>query len=94
MNRKFRLVNRRRFYIFVILVTIVVTSLAFAATVQGADNAESYRTVVVEQGDTLWDIAGEYSKGRDLRSYIAEVKKINNLQDSVIYAGDILKMPV
>ncbi len=94
MNRKFKLVNRRRFYIFVILVTIAVTSLTFAATVQGADTAETYRTVVVERGDTLWDIAREYNNGKDLRVYIKEVKKANNIDDSVIYEGDVLKMPV
>ena len=94
MNRRFRLVNRRRFYTFVMLVTIAVTSLALAATVQGADTAESYRTVIVEQGDTLWDIAGEYNNGHDLRGYISEIRKLNNMKDSAIYAGDVLKMPV
>lgn len=94
MNRRYRLINRRRFYIFVMLITITVASLAFAANVQGADTAASYRTVVVEQGDTLWDIAGQYNNGHDLRSYIAEVRKLNNMKDSAIYAGDVLKMPV
>jgi len=94
MNRKYRLVNRRRFYIFVMMITIAVTSLMFAANVQGADTAERYQTVVVEQGDTLWNIASEYNNGQELRSYIDEVKKANNMESSVIYEGDVLKMPV
>jgi LysM repeat protein len=48
----------------------------------------------VEQGDTLWDIAGEYNNGHDLRTYIDEVKKANNIEGSAIFAGDVLKMPV
>ncbi|HEX2945782.1 MAG TPA: LysM peptidoglycan-binding domain-containing protein [Clostridia bacterium] len=94
MNRKFRLVNRRRFYIFIMIVTVAVTSMAFAATVQGADTGESYQTVVVEQGDTLWDIAREYNNGHDLRGYITELKKMNGMDSSNIFAGDVLKMPV
>ncbi len=94
MNRKYKLVNRRRFYIFIMTLTIIVTSLTFAATVQGADTGDSYQTVVVEQGDTLWDIAGEYNNGHDLRAYINEVKKANNIEGSAIFAGDVLKMPV
>jgi LysM repeat protein len=76
------------------MITIVVTSLTFAATVQGADTADSYKTVVVEPGDTLWDIAGDYNNGHDLRVYINEVKKANNIEGSAIFAGDVLKMPV
>lgn len=94
MNRRYVLKNRKRFYLFVIMVTIIVSSAALAATAQGADTCDSYISVVVEPGDTLWDLASEYKSAGDLRQYIREVEKINHLTDSTIYEGDILKMPV
>jgi LysM repeat protein len=53
----------------------------------------AYTTVVVEPGDTLWDLAKEYSSNKDLRRYIKKIEEVNNLKDSTIYEGDILKMP-
>lgn len=94
MNKKYVLKNKNRFYLFVIMVTMIITSIALIANVQGADTAEEYATVMVEQGDTLWDLAGEYNNTRDLRQYIRKIEKINQLTDSLIYEGDILKMPL
>jgi nucleoid-associated protein YgaU len=94
MNKRYVLKNRRRFYIFVIMVTIVISFSALAAAVNGADTGDEYISVIVESGDTLWDLAREYKSSGDLRQYIREVEKINNLTDSLIYEGDILKMPV
>ncbi len=94
MNKRYVLKNRRRFYLFVIMVTIIVSSAALAAGVQGADTGDKYISVVVEPGDTLWDLACEYKNSGDLRQYIREVEEINNLTDSMIYEGDILKLPV
>lgn len=94
MNKKYVLKNRNRFYLFVIMVTIIISSIALVANVQGADTGDEYFTVMVEQGDTLWDLADEYNNTRDLRQYIRKIEKINQLTDSLIYEGDILKMPV
>jgi len=94
MNKRYVLKNKKRFYIFVILVTMIISYSALAAAVNGADTGDEYITVVVESGDTLWDLAKEYNSSGDLRQYIREVEKINNLTDSLIYEGDILKMPV
>lgn len=94
MNKRYVLKNKKRFYLFVIIVTIVISFSALAAAVNGEDTGDKYISVIVESGDTLWDLAKEYKTSGDLRQYIREVEKINNLTDSLIYEGDILKMPV
>lgn len=94
MNKKYVLKNRSRFYLFVIMVTMIISSIALVANVQGADTTDEYVSVMVEQGDTIWDLADEYNNTRDLRQYIRKIEKINQLTDSLIYEGDILKMPV
>ncbi len=94
MNRRYILKNRRRFYMFVIVLTVLMSCVFLAATVNGADTNKTFTNIKVEKGDTLWDLAKEYNGGGDIRSYIHEIQKVNNLSDSDIFEGDILKMPV
>ena len=47
----------------------------------------------VNKGDTLWTIAQEYkADNKDIRQYIYELKKINNITNSNIYDGKTLKI--
>lgn len=94
MNRRYILKNRRRFYMFVIAMTVLLSCVFLAATVNGADTNKTFTNVTVEKGDTLWDLAKEYSDGGDIRNYIHEIQKVNNLPGGDIFAGDIIKMPV
>jgi nucleoid-associated protein YgaU len=94
MNKRYILKNRRRFYMFVIVMTVLLSCIFLAATVNGADTNKAFTSVTVEKGDTLWDLAKEYSEGGDIRNYIHEIQKVNNLTDGDIFAGDVIKMPV
>ena len=49
-----------------------------------------YKTICVEAGDTLWDIAGEYVEGTDVsrQEYIDEVCRLNGLDADEIKAGE------
>ena len=49
-----------------------------------------YKTIYVEAGDTLWDIAGEYVEGTDVsrQEYIEEVCRLNGLKADEIQAGE------
>lgn len=94
MNRRYRLKNRKRFYTFIMIMTILVTIIVLTSAVNGADSHIGYETVTVEKGDTLWDLAERYSNGMDIRKYIVKIKELNDMTDSDIYEGDTLKMPV
>ncbi len=93
MNKKYILKNRRRFFTFIMLLIIILTCTFLAGTVNGTDTSENYITVTVEYGDTLWDIAREYNPEGDIRQYIHRIEKFNNITDSTIYAGEILRLP-
>ena len=46
---------------------------------------------VVSENQTLWDIASEYKPdGMDIREYIFELRKLNNLDDATIYPNQEL----
>ena len=53
----------------------------------------TYKVIRVCKGDTLWGIAEKYNKGGDIRKYIYEIKKANNLVSSEIHAGEQLLIP-
>ncbi|MGF6989044.1 LysM repeat protein [Lachnospiraceae bacterium PM6-15] len=43
-----------------------------------------YKSIQITSGDTLWDIANEYRGNQEIKSYIKEIKKMNNLKSDQI----------
>ena len=39
-----------------------------------------------QKGDTLWSIAEKYSKNTDIRQYIYDLKKLNDMEQSSLYS--------
>ncbi len=76
------------------LVSVTLSSIFLATAAQGADTGEVFKTVVVEKGDTLWDIANANYEGGDVRQYIRQIRKVNNLSDHTIFEGETLKLPL
>ena len=93
MKKRYVLKNKRKFYSIIIVLSIMLTTVFFATNAYGYEGT-SYDTITVHKGDTLWDLAGEYCKKGDIRRFIYEIKKANNLTESNIYEGDELKIPV
>lgn len=93
MNRRYVLKNRKRFIIVIAALVIIITTLICTMAVYGYKEVQ-YKTIQVDRGDTLWSIAEKYSGNSDIRKYIYEVKKVNNLPSSQIFEGDELIVPV
>lgn len=52
-------------------------------------------TIIVDEGDTLWNIAKPYYDGdKDFRNLIYSIKKINDLEESLIYPGQKIIIPL
>jgi hypothetical protein len=50
--------------------------------------------VVVEQGDTVWSIAGEVAgPGQDVRAVVDAIQELNDLEGSALVAGQVLRLP-
>jgi hypothetical protein len=93
MKRRYVLKNRKRFITVTAALAIVIITLIYTITVYGYKEVQ-YKTVRVHRGDTLWSIAEKYSDNSDIRKYIFEIKKVNNLPNSQIFEGDELIVPV
>lgn len=94
MKKHYVLKNKRKFLNFLLVLSIILSCIILASN-SYAYKEKQYDIVIVEAGDTLWDIARSYNKNQDIRKTIYEIRKINGLsENSIIYTGDELKVPV
>lgn len=81
---------KRKLKITAALVLIVLAVIILLGFVSNADKPERVcEPYMVKRGETLWGISEQYAEG-DKWKWIYEVKKINGLQCSDIYAGEII----
>ncbi len=90
----FRVINAILFIWFIISIILIV----FLSNKSYSYKEISMKEIIVSSGDTLWDIAerekynNEYYENYDIREIIAEIKSLNNLENSDIYNNEILKI--
>ena len=93
MKTRYILKDKRRFAVTIIVVITIILSVLLASTVYGYKKS-SYKVIGVINGDTLWSLANQYSNRQDIRKYIYDLKEMNNLNSSIIYAGSQIKIPI
>lgn len=81
-------------FIMVILFFMLSSMLALINRVEGYQEPE-YIEVVVQNGDTVWDLARELSpKDKDVRKSIYEIGIINDLRSYDIFPGQVIRIPM
>jgi nucleoid-associated protein YgaU len=90
-----RLTRRGRLVLLVLLAAALVALLGVTRTaVAWAEpTGPTTRTVVVQAGDSLWEIARTVDPQRDPRAVIAEIEDLNGLNDAPVVAGQALIVP-
>lgn len=77
-----------------LLWVIVLVALVWAKANEPVP-ATQYRLCIVQEGETLWDIASEVTpNSRDVRETIDEIKEKNEIGTGYIYEGQRLQVPV
>ncbi len=83
--------------ILVIISIVMLILIIYSNIYTYADETTkvNYKTIIVKEGDTLWDIAKCFNnKNKDVRKVVYIIKKFNGLNNAVIYPGQELKIPV
>ena len=86
---------RRAFVSAVVLALLVAAfSAGTALRSDAADTPSADATVVVAEGDTVWDIAvAHLPEGGNAHAYVAEVLEHNDLDAAALRPGTLLRLP-
>ena len=96
-HKKYKIINKFRFFLFLVSVLIVTYVIYYSFLIANAEGITEYRVqpVYIQEGDTLWAICKEYLKDdMDIRQYIDEVIRYNNLKSAMIKPGQIIFLPI
>ena len=96
-TRRYRIRSKSRFFIFITftlaLLAIIIVSIVTSSGAYSIESASETQHYWVKQGDTLWNIAKEFSpEGYDIREMIYKIKEQNNMDTSMIYEGAKLQI--
>ena len=94
-NRRKRKANRVTFALTLIF---IITFLSLMMTLGNmnsyGDGDVEYVEIRVRAGDSLWSIADQATpEHRDLRETMYEISKVNELDDEIVYPGQVLQVP-
>ena len=95
LNRRGRLA---RTLVILSLAIVMVATFAFSAGAGSTDSMaatpDSFVTVVVGPGESLWSLAGRMAGDGDVRSLIEEIMAVNSLATPDVQAGQTLRIPL
>ena len=95
LNRRGRLA---RTLVILSLAIVMVATFAFSAGAGSTDSMaatpDSFVTVVVGPGESLWSLAGRMAGDGDARSLIEVIMAVNSLATPDVQAGQSLRIPL
>lgn len=94
-----KITNKKRFIISNLILLSIIFMLIYMSKGTLSTSIVSYTETYVEEGDTLWQIAGsqqnnnEYYKDKEIREIVSNLKKVNNLKTSNLSVGQKIIIP-
>lgn len=87
-----KIVNKFKFIRTVTILVFLLIAL-FNISVANSNKKTEITSYTVSKGETLWNIAKEYTpSNKDIRQTVYEIKQLNNMTDSTIYPGQTIKI--
>lgn len=99
IKKRKQIAKRRMILLLAALLVITLGSVVFGTIFSKAKNPTAditqfkyYKSITIERGDSLWNIAEEYCNDsyEDTREYVVELKELNSLTSDTIHAGQHL----
>lgn len=96
MRTKVVIKNKFRFGIALLLIMVFVITVLMISIGEGKgidkEKNINWIFVKVKEGDSLWTISKNFvDDSVDIRDYISFVRKINKLENAILYPGQVLK---
>ena len=98
MSKSYKVVNKFRFTVFVVLTIIILTTavnFALGFNTAASLTRTDYMDVQIVSGDTLWSIAENYMpRDMDTREAVYKLCKVNDISAADLYAGMTIQIPI
>ena len=84
--------NKRKIRCLAVFIFLVIALFNISIARIEKEEAQT-QDYIISSGETLWSIAQKYKNPEeDTRQYVYEIKKLNNMTNSTIYAGQTIKI--
>ena len=97
LGRHHRVKNEFRFISFILICIIILimgTAQLMGNNQASASSADSFKTVVVASGDSLWSIASLNKEAKtDIRKAVYKIQKINKVEPGQLRVGMEILIP-
>lgn len=103
LKKREAVVRRQKVFFALVLIVFVSLGILFGTSVNTLASSKAdvasynkyYKSVQIEYGDTLWNIADEYIDNFNISKaeYIDEICQLNNISEDEIHAGDYIVIP-
>lgn len=98
MTKTYKITNRFRFTVFIVLTIILLTTLinfALGLNTAASLTVQEYMNIEILSGDTLWSIAETYMPDHmDIRAAVYELCNLNDISASELYTGMTIQVPI
>lgn len=92
--RKSRKIRKNTFVLLTMALVLCLGTLAMGGE-KGVQTKTYYECVVMQKGDTLWEIAEEYKMdGTDTEQMVESILEVNGLKNTNVRAGESIIVPV
>lgn len=96
--RESRIFWVRRMVALAVIAVVALCAVLFIRSEASASNAEPLfaedtQMVIVEEGQSLWEIAREVAGGEDVRDVLTTIVDMNGLDSSTVHPGQRILVP-
>lgn len=98
-KKKVKIISKKRFFINIFIIFLILICISFFTSKSfGRREVHTYE-YLVSSSDTLWNISKIVCKNSNdnnlsIQNVIKDIKIRNNLNESDIYVGQVLQIPI
>lgn len=95
MKKRLVIKSKFRFFTFIFITLMLITCSFGLVNAKAVDlDNENFKTVNINSGDTLWNIAEEHvADNMDIRECVYDICQLNDITADQLYSGMTIKLP-
>lgn len=87
--------NYSKFLVITVILLSIVLLISVLSFKAMTEKEIYYKDIEIKNGQTLWQIAeSEFGSDSNIRKYVYQIKQINNLKNSILSPGQVIKIPI